>query len=400
MLYESKINSRFAAFNCCVIIPTYNNEKTIVKIITDTLAYTDKIIVINDGSTDSTADLLKPFETVITIVHHPINLGKGMALRTAFKKALGIGFRYAITIDSDGQHFPEDFELFLDRILHAPDSLMIGARNMNSENVPGASSFGNKFSNFWFWTETGLKIPDSQSGFRLYPINRMGNIVYFTSGFEFEIEVLVKAAWRGIPIIPVPIQIYYDKIDERVTHFRPGRDSVRISFLNLYLVILAFFWYHPMRFFRGLTPVNIKAFVIEHFFNEKESVLKKSSSVAVGVFFGIFPIWGYQTLSAIAVAYFLKLNKAIVIIAANISFPILLPAILYASLKSGELITGQKSTITFKNINLENIKLNLYVYLSGACILSLVVALFMGALTYFVLRVIRRNKKQQKAENS
>ncbi len=394
MSQAPKLNNRFAALNCCVIIPTYNNEKTIVKIIADTLAYTDKIIVINDGSTDSTVDLLKPFETVITVIHQKINQGKGMALRTAFKEALEIGYHYAITIDSDGQHFPEDFELFLDKIEHHPDSLIIGARNMDSENVPGASSFGNKFSNFWFWVETGLKIPDTQSGFRLYPINRMKKVVYFTSRFEFEIEILVKAAWRGIHIIPIPIKIYYDKGAERVTHFRPGRDSVRISFLNVYLVTLAFLWYHPMRFFRGLTPANIKAFIIEHFFNEKESVLKKSSSVAVGVFFGIFPVWGYQTLSAIAVSYFLKLNKAIVIIAANISFPILLPAILYASLKTGELITGQKSTITFKNINLENIKLNLYVYLSGACVLSLVVALFMGLLTYLILRIVRKKKSE------
>lgn len=394
MLQAPKLNNHFAALNCCVIIPTYNNEKTIVKIITDTLAYTDKIIIVNDGATDTTAELLKPYETTVTVIHLSKNSGKGIALRTAFKKALEIGYHYAITIDSDGQHFPEDFEFFLDKIEHEPDALIIGARNMNSKNVPGGSSFGNKFSNFWFWVETGMKIPDTQSGFRLYPINRMKKINFFSSRFEFEIECIVKAAWNGIHIRPVPIQIYYAKGDERVTHFKPWRDSVRISFLNVYLVILAFLWYHPMRFFRGLKPGNVKEFVIKHFFNENEPILKKSTSVAVGIFFGIFPVWGYQTLSAIAVAYFFKLNKAIVIIAANISFPILLPVILFASLKTGELITGQKSTITFKNINLENIKLNLYVYLTGACILSLVVALFMGLLTYFILTTVRNNKKQ------
>ena len=388
------LNNRFVALNCCVIIPTYNNEKTSVKIINDTLEYTDKIIVVNDGTTDSTAELLKPYESSITIIHQSKNFGKGIALRTAFKKALEMNYRYAITIDSDGQHFPADFVLFLDKIEQEPDSLIIGARNMNSENVPGGSSFGNKFSNFWFWIETNIKIPDTQSGFRLYPISRMKKINYFTSRFEFEIEVIVKAAWKGIPVIPLPIQIYYAKVDERVTHFRPGKDFMRISILNVYFVILAFLWYRPMRFFRGLTPENIRAFVKKNFFNEKESITKKSLSVSVGIFFGIVPIWGYQLVTAIAVAYFLKLNKAIVILAANISIPIILPAILYASLKTGELITVQKSTITLKNINLENIKLNLYVYLTGACVLSIVLAMAMGISTYLILSVIRNNKKK------
>lgn len=394
MLPVPKLNNRFDELNCCVIIPTYNNEKTIVKIINDSLEYTDKIIVVNDGTTDSTAELLKLYETSIIIIHQSKNYGKGIALRTAFKKAIEMGYRYAITIDSDGQHFPADFVLFLDKIEQDPDSLIIGARNMNSENVPGGSSFGNKFSNFWFWIETGIKIPDTQSGFRLYPISQMKKINYFTSRFEFEIEVIVKAAWKGIPVIPLPIQVYYAKGDERVTHFRPGKDFMRISLLNTYFVILAFLWYRPMRFLRGLTPENIKAFVKKHFFNEKESVTKKSLSVSVGIFFGIVPIWGYQLVTAIAVAYFLKLNRAIVILAANISIPIILPAILYGSLKTGELITGQKSTITLKNINLENIKLNLYVYLTGACVLSIVLAIVMGIATYLILSVIRNNKKK------
>lgn len=392
MLYELKLNNRFTELNCCVIIPTYNNQNTISKLIADTLLYTDKIIVVNDGATDTTAKLLKQYESIITVIHQPKNYGKGIALRTAFKKALKIGYRYAITIDSDGQHFPEDFEIFLNKIEQEPDSLIIGARNMNSENVPGGSSFGNKFSNFWFLVETGIKLPDTQSGYRLYPIKKLQKLRYFTSRFEFEIEVIVKAAWKGIPVVSVPIQIYYAKGDERVTHFRPGKDFTRISFLNTYLVILTFLWYRPMRFFKGLTPGNIKSFIKKHFFDENESKMKKSLSVSVGIFFGIFPIWGYQLVTAILAAYLLKLNKAIVIITANISMPLILPAILYASLWTGELITGQKSTITLTNINLENIKLNLYVYLTGACVLSIVFSLFMGMVTYLILSIVRNNK--------
>jgi len=132
-----------------------------------------------------------------------------------------------------------------------------------------------------------------------------------------------------------------------------------------------------------------KLFIQDNFFNKEESIIKKSISVAIGIFFGIIPIWGYQLVTAIAFAYILKLNKAIVIVAANISIPILLPFILYASLKSGELVTGIKSSITINNIDMENIKSNLYVYLMGASVLAVVFSIFMGIVTYVILKLIR-----------
>ena len=386
------LNDRFAALKCCVIIPTFNNEKTLRKVVEDTLQYTDQLIVINDGATDSTPNILEEFKNNITTITHPVNSGKGIALRNGFKKALEMGFDYAITLDSDGQHFPSDLEHFLDKLQHHPESLVIGARNMNSENVPGGSSFGNKFSNFWFQVETGIKLPDTQSGFRLYPIRKMHKIKFFCSRFEFEIEVIVKAAWRGIPVLSMPVKIFYAKGADRVSHFRPTKDFLRISVLNTYLVILAFCWYKPLRLLRGLTPANIHAFIKRHFFNKEESILKKSLSVSVGIFFGIVPIWGYQLVSAIAAAYLLKLNKAIVILTANISIPPLLPFVLIASLKTGELFTGREVNLSLHDISLQTIKSNLYAYLVGACLLSVLFAIFMGLITFLTLSIIRKNK--------
>lgn len=385
------LNDRFAALKCCVIIPSYNNEKTLRKVIEDTLQYTDQLIVVNDGATDSTPNILEAFKDNITTITHPVNSGKGIALRNGFKKALEMGFDYAITLDSDGQHFPSDLEHFLDKLQQHPESLVIGARNMNSENVPGGSSFGNKFSNFWFQVETGIKLPDTQSGYRLYPIRKMQKINFFCSRFEFEIEVIVKAAWRGTPVLSMPVKIFYAKGADRVSHFRPTKDFMRISVLNTYLVILAFCWYKPMRLLRGLTPANIHAFIIKHFFNKDESILKKSLSVSVGIFFGIVPIWGYQLVSAIAAAYLLKLNKAIVILTANISIPPLLPFVLIASLKTGELFTGREVNLSLHDISLQSIKSNLYAYLVGACVLSVLFAMFMGLLTFLTLSIIRKN---------
>ncbi|MBL7931246.1 MAG: DUF2062 domain-containing protein [Bacteroidia bacterium] len=386
------LNTRFAETKCCVIIPTYNNQKTLRQVIEDSLRYTNKIIVVNDGATDSTKQILENFNSKIIIVEHPVNAGKGMALRNGFKKALELGYEYAITIDSDGQHFPSDFEHFLDKIKEEPGSLIIGARNMNSENVPGGSSFGNKFSNFWFKVETGIKLPDTQSGYRLYPIKRLQKSRFFCTRFEFEIEVIVKAAWRGIPVTSIPVKVYYAKGADRVSHFRPTKDFARISVLNTYLVILAFAWYKPMRFLKGFTPANIGSFIRKHFFNKEESIGKKSMSVAVGIFFGIVPIWGYQLVSAIAAAYLLRLNKAIVIVTANISIPPLLPFVLIGSVRTGELFTGKEVNLALRDISLETIRLNLYTYIVGACILSVLLAIIMGLFTFVTLSLIRRKK--------
>jgi uncharacterized protein (DUF2062 family) len=157
-------------------------------------------------------------------------------------------------------------------------------------------------------------------------------------------------------------------------------------------VILAFCWYKPLRFLRGLTPNNIRAFIVKHFFNKEESILKKSLSVSLGIFFGIVPIWGYQLVSAIAASYLLRLNKAIVILTANISIPPLLPFVLLASLKTGEFFTGKKSNLSIHAISFDTIKLNLYTYLTGACILAVLFSLFMGLVTFITLSLIRKKK--------
>ena len=146
------IAERFRAHNCCVLIPTYNNEKTVERVINGVLEYCKDVIVVNDGATDSTPEIIDRYKDQITLIQHPHNIGKGRALRNGFKKAIELGFDYAITIDSDGQHFPENLPDFLKASIENPDALIMGTRNMDQEGVPGKSSFGNKFSNFWFYS--------------------------------------------------------------------------------------------------------------------------------------------------------------------------------------------------------------------------------------------------------
>jgi len=239
----------------CVLVPTYNNEQTLGKVLSSLLPFTNQIIVVNDGSTDSTLRILEQFPQ-INLVSYPKNKGKGYALRTGFRFAVKSGYDYAITIDSDGQHFADDLHKFLTKLEDHPAAIIIGARNMDQASVPGKSSFGHKFSNFWFWVETGLTMSDTQSGYRLYPVKLLNKTNFITRKFEFEIEVLVMSAWRGIEITEVPVRVYYADKANRVSHFRPFKDFTRISILNTFLVTIALFYIKPRDFFRGLKKKN------------------------------------------------------------------------------------------------------------------------------------------------
>lgn len=380
--------AKFKALKTCVIIPTYNNAKTLESVISKTLEYCDEVMVVNDGATDDTPNIISKFKNLIVVTHSQ-NQGKGMALRNGFKKAVELGFENVITIDSDGQHYPEDFITFLNKVEEVPGSLIIGARNMSVDNVPNKSTFGNKFSNFWFWVETGIKMEDTQSGYRLYPVQRLKKIWLFTTKFELEIEVIVKAAWRGIPVISVPVKVYYAPQGERVTHFRPGKDFTRISFLNTYLVILTAIFWKPVMLFRKFTWTNIKKIWRDEIIAKHESPVSKANSVALGLFFGIVPIWGFQFATALIVAHLLKLNKVVVGLTAQISVPPMIPFILYGSIKVGEWVLNEEVHIKFsKMLSVETLN-NIYVYAIGACVLSVIAAVVGWIGTFISLKLFR-----------
>ena len=234
----------------CVIIPTYNNAGTICQVVSDVQRYTRDIIVVNDGCTDSTASLLSRMD--VTVVDYGANRGKGYALKAGFRKAQELGFDYAITIDADGQHFASDIPCFAEALLRHPGSLIVGSRNLSEENMPSANTFANKFSNFWFRLQTGIKLPDTQTGYRLYPLKKMGKLWWLTSRYEAELEALVYAAWQGIPIVPIDVKVYYPPVGQRVSHFRPGCGFARISLLNTLLCLLAVVYGYPSKFIRAL----------------------------------------------------------------------------------------------------------------------------------------------------
>lgn len=380
---------------CCVIIPTYNNRNTLRRVIDGVLKYASgqELIVINDGSTDDTREILDSYGVRLRVLHNAVNRGKGYSLRRGFEEALQLGFKNAISIDSDGQHLPSDIPLFIEAAMQNPGALLMGSRNMEQEGVPGKSSFGNKFSNFWFKLETGLALPDTQTGFRLYPLEPLRKIALFTTKFETEIEVIVKLAWKDVPIIPINIQVIYDK-NERVTHFRPFRDFTRISILNTWLVTLTLLYYLPRRLFRQVRRKGLWKIIRDEAVKENESNFSKAKSIGFGFFMGIVPIWGFQLLVGIPLSIYFRMNKVLFLAAANISIPPAIPFIIYASYQFGGLFYRNGAQITsVANLTLESIHVNFVQYFIGGTLLACVAGVAGFAVSYLLLSLLRPRRK-------
>ena len=370
----------------CILIPTYNNEKTLKRVIDGVLYYTENIIVVNDGSTDSTSQILSNYSQ-ISILNLPENKGKGNALKIGFRKAKELGLDFAITIDSDGQHYPDDIPVFVEALLEEKeDVLLIGNRNMSQDGIPRKSSFGNIFSNFWFWFETGIKLEDTQSGYRLYPLNKIPK-KYFTPKFEFEIEIIVRTAWRHIPVKNVPVKVLYDPA-ERVSHFRPFRDFTRISILNIILVIITLVYIIPRNFIRNFKKKSLRKFIKEDVLESDGSNRNKAFSIALGIFFGLSPFWGFQTALVISLSVLFKLNKVLAFVASNISLPPFIPFIIAGSLFIGAPFVSGESNFLNRDSNFELVKNNLLQYIIGSFILATTASLIIGIGSYILLKNI------------
>lgn len=227
-----------------VLIPTYNNAGTLEDVVRRSLAQQLPVLVVDDGSTDATAQLLQSLRAEfpdLQVVTHPENRGKGHALKTGFLEAERMGYDYVLTLDADGQHAPEDIPVLL--AAKEKNTLVVGSRNIRADGMAGSSTFANRFSNFWFTLYTWVKLPDTQTGYRLYPLHRLPSLGLLSARYEAELTLLVFCVWRGVKLVPVPVQVYYP--EDRVTHFHPVKDFTRISVLNTLLLFVALFYGYP-----------------------------------------------------------------------------------------------------------------------------------------------------------
>lgn len=323
----------------CVLIPVYNNAGTIGRVIDGVRKFCADIIVVNDGSTDGTSENISRKDDLI-LFNFPENMGKGNALQKGFSLTAERGFTHVITMDGDGQHSPEDIPLFLDRINENPDKIWVGNRVIPVDDTvqPARSYWGGKFGSFWYRYITGFGISDTQCGFRSYPLSGIKGLKLKGGRFEFEQELLIKAAWNGVSVGEVDIHLIYISSDYAVSHFRPVKDFLRISAVN-----------SKAAFIRTIFPViaievpgdtwrEKIIHLVKHELKAHTTPKRAAFSVSLGIFVGIFPIHGFQVLSILGLSLLLHLNRPLAFLGVCISSPPFLPIIIVFALGIGRLV--------------------------------------------------------------
>lgn len=310
------------------VIPVYNNAATVKKVVHDCLQYVPRVLVVDDGSTDADiSGLLKA--SGAQVLRHERNLGKGAALKTALAYIGERNGRFMITVDGDGQHLAGDIPRFLEAL--DDQSLIVGARDFSVENVPGKSKFGRAFSNFWLRVETGAVLNDTQSGFRAYPVDLLERLALKGNRYDFEAEVLTRAAWAGLKLLSVPVSVWYSRPEERVSSFRPFMDNFRLTLLHMRLVFRRLVpWPHRQLVARQ-SSVNYSEF-LRHPGQFMRVLVKEhatpgglAASAFVGILFGVLPLVSVHTIVILYVTARLHLNKVMALAIQNICMPPFVP---------------------------------------------------------------------------
>ena len=365
-------------------IPVFNNKETVRDVATACRALLSHVVVIDDGSTDADpAAVLSGLD--VKLLRHEKNMGKGVAIRTASKYIEEQGGLYMITIDADGQHYPDDFRKFIPLISESDSDIIIGCRNFDTGNVPAKSRFGRKFANFWLRVETGVEIDDCQSGFRAYPVRYLNQLQFKGLHYDFEAEVLAKAVWSGMHLRPVPIDVHYPKPEERVSSFRPFLDNLRLSLI------------HSMLVGRRLLPLRHKKLVksgnkpdltfLRHPGKFLVMLLKENATpgglamaAAVGIFFAALPLLFVHTLVILYVAARLNLNKVVAVNVQHLCMPPFVPALCIEVgyyLRHGRWLTDLSFATVFAQFSSR-----LFEWFLGSLIIAPAGAILIGAIFY------------------
>jgi uncharacterized protein (DUF2062 family) len=368
----------------CVVIPCFDHDRTVGDVARAALAFAP-VIVVDDGS-------LQPIPQVpgVAILRLPKNQGKAAALRAGFRWAAENGFTHAVTIDADGQHSVADLPRFLSAAQAQPDALIVGVRDLVAAGAPPGRRRSNAVSSFWYHVETGVRLKDTQCGFRCYPVALAQRLRTRSNRYAFELEFMVRAAWVGTPIVAVPIHCTYQPAQLSQSHFRPVMDLAHITFMNIGLVLQSWLVPHKLRAIWSFGEHRSRFKTVREFFaDHAEHPAQLAFAVGLGLFCGIAPIWGYQMLVAATLAHWLRLNKAIALLASNISIPPIAPFILYGGLALGHwLFTGKALEFSARQITYARAVSYLWQWCVGSFALGTLVGLAGAVATYGVARCV------------
>ncbi len=378
---------------CAVLIPVYNNEQTVATVIDQVKGRIDRIIVVNDGSTDRTSEILS-LRSDIELISHEINRGKGAALRTGFEYAFAHGVTHVLSIDADCQHNADEIPLFLEKCAEDPESIWIGARTIfGSGKAPLKNRLGRWFGNIWIRLFTGFDLHDTQSGYRLYPLAHLTPLEIKTNRYDYEQEVLLEAAWAGVTLKEFPIQQIYQSKEERVSHFRPFRDFMRIAKVHIRAMVRHLNPFTTLAVEGNSVGEKIKNLAVREL-TSHTTPLKASVALASGVFFGILPIHGFQVVTLMFMATKMKLNRPLAFLGVNVSAPPFLPFLIFAGVKIGDLfLPGSIQSVEVSGSLIEKGGAGFLAFLLGSLILAPVAASIAFLISFPIFSVIGPQKR-------
>ncbi|MCD4781869.1 MAG: DUF2062 domain-containing protein [Candidatus Omnitrophica bacterium] len=379
------------------IIPVYNNGRTLHDVVLGCKNQIENIVVVDDGSTDIDVRL-KVADDRVVVLRHATNQGKGSALMTGLRYVRKHGGKYAITIDADGQHFPQDISKFISEVKGKDDLIVIGARDFSVENVPGKSKFGRNFANFWFKVETGLLIRDCQSGYRAYPVDHVLQLGIKGKHYNFETEVITKAAWAGLRLKTINVGVKYDKGNARVSHFHAWKDNLRISKTHTFLVLRRLFPLpHKKLIARKEDIIYQELFkhpvkILKHLLKENTTPEGLAASAAVGILLAVLPLIAMHTIAIIYVTTRLHLNKIMAVSIQNLCIPPFVPALCIEIghyIRYGEWLTEVSIDVIFYQA-LDRI----WEWFLGSLIVAPVLAILTGGIVFIIAKFLQRKTRK------
>ena len=413
-----------SAVSFLIVIPVYNHAATLRGVVSGALAH-GPVLVVDDGSTDMATGMVTDMagsdaipEPGVDLFHnasaavsadafpenHPLrglpvhyarhrkNRGKGQAILTGAAVARRLGMTHIITLDADAQHDPVDIPRFIEAISSQPLTLFVGVRDFDTPNVPVSSRFGRAFSNFWFRVQTSGQLGDTQSGFRAYPLAILDNLTFTESHYSFEVEALVRAAWAGFVLADIPVRVHYQPAGERISHFRPFMDNLRLTLLNTRLTARAIVPVPQKQFAQDesgkITPLRpMKS--LRLLLSRDETPRNLALSGALGVFIGVLPIFGLHSLTIILVLGFMRLSKITGLATSQLCMPPLVPALCIEMgyyMRHGRFLTE----ISWQTLGREGLQ-RMWEWLLGSLLLAPVLGIICGITVFILARGVQRS---------
>ncbi len=375
-----------------IVIPLFNHGATVREVAQRALAIHDKVLVVDDGSSDGGGDTLQGLD--LQVLRLKTNRGKGAAIMAAAREAARMGMTHLVTIDADGQHDPADLHALLEVLREESFAVVVGKRNFDTPNVPGSSRFGRKFSNFWLRLQTGRSLEDTQSGFRAYPLAVLEGLRLRETRYSFEIEVLVKAAWAGVPLRDADISVYYPPAETRVSHFDKFKDNLRLTLLNTHLTMRSILpWPHRKIVPKGkISKISLSRPLvsIRTLLTENTSPGRLAAAGALGILLGSAPLIACHTIVVLFAAGFFRLNKVVAISTSQLCMPPLVPALCIEVgyfMRHGEFLTE----VSWQTLGHQGFE-RLYEWLIGSLLVGPLLGVLVGGGIYATAMVVKKEK--------